>query len=322
MDGAASGAPAGGGSAPWGPAHRAVLEARLRADVARRDALSPRQARALDGVLHALRPDSMDAAIPPRVLVDHDLDAPDGPVAAIAVGDVDAPTHMTWQVSGMGITAHTAAWGSAREAGGLLLAQRRAGAPRPCVVAWLGYPAPPWWRVLGDGPARRGAERLRAHLEGWERRPRPPHGGIGPAVHTAVEAHSYGTLVAAHALAGSAHRVDVLALSGAVGLPRRLARALAGPGGPAAAVFEARAPGDRLAWLGRVLAGRSPWPAVQALPVRADEAAGLIGVSGHNSARWRPETGGTTPRGYRDPGTVTLSALGRVTAGRGLDPRP
>ena len=80
-------------------------------------------------------------------------------MAAIAVGELDAPTHMTWQVSGMGITAHTAAWGSAREAGDLLLAQRRAGAPRPCVVAWLGYPAPPWWRTLDDGLA------LRAVLE-------------------------------------------------------------------------------------------------------------------------------------------------------------
>lgn len=317
-----------GGPASWGPDPRAELQERLRTDVARRSALSRRQARALDGVLHALRPDSMHADIPPRTLVDYDLDAPDGPVAAIAVGELDAPTHMTWQVSGMGITAHTAAWGSAREAGDLLLAQRRAGAPRPCVVAWLGYPAPPWWRVLGDGPARRGAVRLHAQLQTWARRPRPPHAAVGPAVHTAMEAHSYGTLVAAHALAGEAAgaaprpRVDVLALSGAVGLPRRLARTLAGPDRAVGTVFEARAPGDRLAWVGRVLAGRSPWEGAAVLPVRADETAGLTGVRGHNSARWRPEAGGTAPRGYRDPGTVTLTALGRVTAGRGLDPRP
>lgn len=313
--------PAASGAAALPPGERdAVLRDRLAADRARVDTLSRRGRSALDGIEHALRADSMDAAIPPRTLVDYDLDAADGPVVAIAVGDTRAPTHLTWEVSGMGIGAHTAAWGSAREAGQLLLAQRAAGAPRPCVVAWLGYPAPPWWRTLGDDVARRGGARLAAHVLDWLRGPSPVACGeapaLGTALHTAVEAHSYGTLVAAHALdllarAEPPLRVDAVALTGAVGLPRRLADRLAGLG----AVFEARAPGDRLAWAGRALAGRTAWRGAVPLPVRADPAGGLTGVRGHDTARWRPEDGGTGPRGYRDPGTVTLAALGRVTAG-------
>jgi len=302
------------------PGQARAAAARLDADRARaRDGrLSVRQLAALDGAEHALRRDSMDAAIPERVLVDWDLDAPDGPVAAVAVGELERPTHLTWQVSGMGIAASTAAWGSAREAGQLLLAQRAAGAPRPCVVAWLGYPAPPWWRTLDDGLARRGGARLADTVR--ETRCGPSH-GAGTAVHTAIEAHSYGTLVATHALERLAEgdpplTVDALALSGALGLPRRLAGRLEALGLAAGRVFEARAPGDRLAWLGRTLAGRAPWPEAVALPVAADPAAGLAGVRGHNTARWRPEDGDDgAPRGYRDPGSVTLAALARVTAG-------
>lgn len=303
------------GPARWSAEARAGLLGRLHRDTARRDALSVRARRALDGVVHALRPDSMDPALPARTLVDYDLDAPEGPVVAIAAGDVTAPTHLTWQVSGMGIAAHTAAWGSAREAAQLAHAQHAAGAPRPCVVAWLGHPAPPWWRTLGDGLARRGGQRLAGDvLDAAGQARRLP----GPAVHLALEAHSYGTLVAAHALALLARtdprtRMDRVVLSGAVGLPAALARRPERLGLAPGTVFEARAPGDVLAVLGRRLAARAGWADVVALPVHAVD--GLAGVRGHDTSRHRPEDGDAGRHGYRDPGTVTLAAVARVTAG-------
>lgn len=259
----------------------------------------------------------MDPDLPARTLLELDLHHPAGPAAVIAAGAVDTPTHLTWQVSGMGIEARTAAWGSAREAAQLARAQQQAGAPRPCVVSWLGHPGPRWWRTLDGGVARRGATRLADHLESWFRHAETA--GSGPTVHTAVEAHSYGTLVAAHALvslarADPARRVDALVLSGAVGLPRALAQELDRQGLHTGRVYEASAPADVLAALGRILAGRVPWRGATALPVTAGD--GLAGVRGHDTSRWRPEEGPDAgPRGYRDPGTVTLAAMARATVG-------
>ena len=134
----------------------------------------------------------MDPAIPPRHLLYLDLDGPE-PLAAVAVGDLDAATHVTWQLSGSGIRVRTAMWGTAREAGQLLLEQRVVGAPNPAVVAWLGYSSPGLLRAVSNRAARTAVERLTHDLLTFARlRPDRPF--------TAMEAHSYGATLAAHAL--------------------------------------------------------------------------------------------------------------------------
>lgn len=324
-------------SGPYSPERTAAVRERLRADMRRRPQLGRRARRALDGIVHALKPDGLEASLPDRVLLEYDLEGPRAPVAVVAVGDPFTATHVTWMVSGMGIRAETAMWGAVHEAGNLWAAQRAAGAPRPVTIAWLGYRAPHALATVLDGPARTGAAALADHLERCWDQLRRTHPGAVPQVHLGLEAHSYGTVVAAHALellqqrrqAGAAvPALDVLVLSGAIGLPRRLARAPERMGLDASRIYEASAPHDRLARLGRLTGRRLPWAGVRALPVAAgvEEAAdgiALVGaaVSGHDTSRWDPQAGEDAPRGYRDPGTVTLAATARVTAGLPL-PQP
>ena len=155
----------------------------------------------------------------------------------------------------------------------------------------------------------------------------------GTAVHGAIDAHSYGSLVAAHALrrlveagvqsADAAERpVEALTLSGAVGLPRVLAAGAERLGLPPGRVFQASAPGDLLAQVGRAGGRRLPWRDAVALPVRGTELLDGAPVRGHDTSRWRPEAGEAAPRGYRDPGSVTLAGIARVTAGQPLAPTP
>ncbi|TFI09334.1 alpha/beta hydrolase, partial [Thiopseudomonas sp. 4R-3cl] len=217
--------------------------------MARRDGLGRQARSALDGIVHALKPEGMDPHLPARHLLDYVLEGPDGPRAVVAAGDPATATHLTWLVSGMGIRPQTAMWGTAREAAHLAAAQRAAGAPRPVVIGWLGYPAPTPWRVVLDGPGRRGGAMLAADVRAWWEFLRhgpgedddvaPALRARGTAVHGAVEAHSYGSLVAAHALRLLADRglqpddaeapwpaerpVEALVVSGTVGLPATLA---------------------------------------------------------------------------------------------------
>lgn len=334
----------------FSPAERAALEERLRRDHEARDALTPRRRAAVDGLRHALAPDSMDPALPPRHLLAYDLQDSGGPTAAVCAGDPATATHLTWMVSGMGIRPETAMWGAAHEAAHLWAAQRAAGAPRPVTVAWLRYAAPSPWRVVLDAPARAGGERLAEDVAAWWEHVRDS--GLrarGTAVHGAVDAHSYGTLVAAHALAALRERglvgddgpptggdgppgaegapprgeaaVETLVVSGAVGLPAALVAGVEALSRTPGRVFRASAPGDLLSLLGRLGAWRRDWPAVVALPVSAGPDGGFA-VRGHGTSRWRPEAGEDAPRGYRDPGSVTLASIARVTAGQPLQGAP
>ena len=311
--------------ASFQPAHRVAVRERLHADMRRRGALGRRGRSALDGIVHALKPHAMDASFPERRLLDYCLDGDDGPTAVVAVGDPARATHVTWLVSGMGIRAHTAMWGTAQEAARLWAAQREVGAPRPCTIAWLGYAAPPFWKVPLDAPGRAGGEALARDIEAWSdfaRSTGPQARGTAPYV--SIESHSYGTLVAAHALrrlrertrqTGQRH-VDALVLAGAIGLPADLFA----DGDDVVdlsreRVFQAAAPGDLLARLGRLVSSRAPWTDTVRLPTAPVRSLGGAAVSGHDTSRWRREKGADAPRGYRDPGTVTLAATARVTAG-------
>ncbi|XKH57199.1 alpha/beta hydrolase family protein [Citricoccus nitrophenolicus] len=345
----------------WDAAEREATRARLRADLRRRQSLGARQKSALDGLVHALKPGSMDRSYPERHLLAYDLGTALRPAsAAIAVGEPTTASHLTWQVSGMGIFVHTAMWGSVREAGQLWAAQREAGAPLPCVVAWLGYNPPGPWGVLSGQSALRGGARLARHLDGWfDYRERlaassalaaetgssagtglppaiAPGAGTGPAgvgprarpaalPHTAVEAHSYGSVVAARALQILQRRepprsLDALVVSGVVGLPRDLAGDPGKLGLTAEHIYLALAETDYLSRLGRLLSRRPRWTRFTPLDVGADDLRGLAGVVGHNTSRHRPDAGPIHRGfGYRDVGTTSLYRIARATAGLPLD---
>ncbi|MDI3330758.1 MAG: alpha/beta hydrolase [Micrococcus sp.] len=338
----------------WDPVERRATRERLRADMRRRHVLGPRQKAALDGLVHALRPQAMDRSFPERILLAYDLGTALHPAAGvIAVGEPATATHLTWQVSGMGVFVHTAMWGSVREAGQLWAAQRAAGAENPCVVCWLGYQPPGPWGVLSGRQALRGGARLALHMAGWfdyrerlaasgedageeasvgegERSGAAPGEGPGatgpdPFPHTAVEAHSYGTLVAARALQMLQRRnpprsVDALVMSGAVGVPRDLAGNPHLLGLTSDQVYFALTGSDYLSWLGRRLSGRRPWTKMTRLKIAADEALDLAAAVGHNTSRFRPDAGPFhRGHGYRDAGTASLYRIARATTGLPLD---
>jgi hypothetical protein len=322
----------------WDPAERRATRERLRADMRRRHRLGPKQRAALDGIVHALKPDAMDPSFPERILLAYDLGSALRPAAGVvAVGEPGAATHLTWQVSGMGIFVHSAMWGSAREAGQLWAAQRAAGAASPCVVSWLGYQPPGPWGVLSGRHALRGGARLALHMAGWyDYRERIAADGPGDhpgpeaadplsVPHTAVEAHSYGTLVAARALQMLQRRrpprsVDALVVSGAVGLPRDLAGNPHLLGLTREQVYFALTDSDYLSWLGFRLSGRRPWTKMTRLKTAADEALDLAAAVGHNTSRFRPDAGPLRRgHGYRDAGTASLYRIARATAGLPLD---
>lgn len=311
----------------WDPAERRATRERLRADMRRRHLLGPKQKAALDGLVHALKPDSMDQSFPERILLAYDLGSALRPAAGVvSVGEPGAATHLTWQVSGMGIFVHSAMWGSVREAGQLWAAQRAAGAADPCVVSWLGYQPPGPLGVLSGRHALRGGARLALHLAGWyDYWERLAADGGGPFPHAAVEAHSYGTIVAARALQMLQRRqpprsVDALVVSGAVGLPRDLAGNPHLLGLTREQVYFALTDSDYLSWLGFRLSGRRPWTKVTRLEIAADEALDLAAVVGHNTSRFRPDAGFLhRGHGYRDAGTAALYRIARATAGLPLD---
>ncbi|MGM7671168.1 alpha/beta hydrolase [Microbacterium sp. A93] len=265
----------------------------------------------------------MSRSYPERQLLSYDLGtALVPPSAVVAVGEPGAATQMTWQVSGMGILAHTALWGSVREAGQLWAAQREAGAERPCVVAWLGYHPPGPWGALTGRNALRGGARLARHLEGWF----ASSDRIGgPRPHTAVEAHSYGTVVAARALQILQRRrpprtLDVLVVSGAVGLPADLAADPEALGLREDQVYFALTETDYLSRAGLWLSRRRPWSRMTRLDTGADAARNLAGAAGHNTSRHRPDSGlFGRGHGYRDVGTASLYRIARATAGLPLD---
>ncbi|GAA1497115.1 alpha/beta hydrolase [Paeniglutamicibacter kerguelensis] len=287
----------------------ADAEARFEALCAIRGRLRRSHRQALDGTAHALRAGSMDPAIPGRHLLYLDLSARE-PLAAIVVGDLDTATHVTWQLSGTGIRARNALWGSVREAGQLYLEQRKVGVEEPAVVAWLGYRSPNMLSALLNGSAHRGVEILERDLETFAAL---RHG----EPYLALEAHSYAATLAAQALdsrAGSTAFVQALATIGSAGIPRQLSRDPSRLNVPADHIYEAIAVRDRLAWWGRLLSGRK-LIAGHSFSVAGRPDLGLLGVSGHNTSQMTPGNPGA-PRGYRDPGTTSLRNLALITTGQ------
>lgn len=210
------------------------------------------------------------------------------PLAAIAVGDVDTASMVTVTVPGMGTyTNDMQLWTNTAE--NVWNAQGRAGAPTDrAVVAWIGYRAPPPGidATMGEY-AGRGAPKLVADLTGISV-------VRGDALTTLnVIAHSYGTTMAADALADHDLGVFAFVMLGSAGIEEWIpdAGALS-----ARHVYAAEATADTEAQWGRLSRQdpRSPGFGATVFGVDGDAALGLAAVTGHDPvlhSQWNDNPG-------------------------------
>ncbi|MFJ3394973.1 alpha/beta hydrolase [Leifsonia aquatica] len=251
------------------------------------------------------------------------------PTAAIAIGDLDRAPSVTWVVPGMGTyTTDMQLWTLAAQ--NIWGAQRDAGAPAGhAVIAWIGYATPPVGldAALGDY-ARNGAPELTEAIEGLTavRRAHPP------AVN--VVAHSYGTTMAADALADTDLGIAAFVMLGSAGVEDRIASAADLHADLVAAGEAAR---DDEAALGRLSRAdpRSPAFGARVFSVEGVPGAGLRPVTQHAPilhSPWNDDIASTAwtgvaasvrqaafrahlaQHGYLDAGTQSLKEVGVLTA--------
>lgn len=221
---------------------------------------------AINSALHA-------SSAPPRQLVEFVPGRQ--PTAAISVGDLSTATTITWAVPGMGTySTDMQLW---TEAAQNIWSMQAAvgGEPHRAVIAWIGYATPPVGldAAIGDYAAN-GAPRLIQAIQGVRavRRSSP--------LTLNVVAHSYGTTMAADALAESHLGVSAFVMLGSAGIEESIPDALTLH---TASVFAGEATADQEADLGRISRTDPLEPAFGAihLDVDGNAAAGLAPVTGH-----------------------------------------
>lgn len=226
-------------------------------------------------------------------------------LAAIAIGDLDTATDVSFLVPGMMYTVQgqLVAWTDVADR--LYRAQRAelqllgARGRTIATVAWLGYQTPDLLGALSLAQARKGAERLQSVLRGLH----TVRGTDQP--YLSVIAHSYGSTAALLALQTGAVSVDALALLGSPGGDVANASALDVRGGN---VYVGAAAFDPVAICGCF--GSSPDSAQFGAhrmslgggtdPLDGDK---LLPTLGHN--------------GYFDAGTESLRNLALIAIGHG-----
>lgn len=252
------------------------------------------------------------------------------PTAAISVGNVQTAPMVTWTVPGMGTyTTDMQLWTLAAQ--NVWDAQAAAGAPTGhAVIAWMGYAVPPVGidAALGEY-ATRGAPLLVEAIQGVS-----AYRHADPPVLNVV-AHSYGTTLAADALAGRAVGVSAFVMLGSAGVEERIASA---SDLHAQRVYAGEAADDEEAFLGRLsrIDPRVRSFGATVIPVDGDPRSGLASVTGHApilhsaynddiaskvwtaipslSDRVRAYRQHLAEHGYLDSGTQSLQQVGKVTA--------
>ncbi|GHD45877.1 hypothetical protein D9V29_08260 [Mycetocola manganoxydans] len=180
-----------------------------------------------------------------RYLVSLDLSVDGPPLAAIAVGDLDAARYTTFFVPGMN--------SSVREAEDLLRGVTRIqqASADSAAVLWVGYESPGPVDTVSTGHAEAGAVRLAADLDGYA----AVRDVSGVPSELTLLAHSYGSTTAAIALAGGAHGVDAFVMIGSAGVPANIR--LDDLHLPPESVYASEAMGDGIAGSGQFWSGRA-----------------------------------------------------------------
>lgn len=246
------------------------------------------------------------------------------PMAAMGYGNLDTADNITWQVPGMNSDADHAIleWDHAsrnlyREQAML---QRFNSGESVGVIAFLSYDTPDLSEsldkeqgVLGETKARLGARRFASELDGtWatrNSRSLDTPVGMSPAgaPRIAVVAHSYGTTMAADALASNAltHSVDSVSFAGSAGIDLGRVRSLDGlkvspnfNGGKS--IYASHAAGDTLAPIGLYYGARGN-------PNANMHYDGRMNLEG---AMYYPSDGGVDQRGQVLKGTDGHSVRG------------
>jgi hypothetical protein len=196
------------------------------------------------------------------------------PLAAVAVGNPDIAMQVTFDVPGMGTYSDDMQlWAQAAQ--NVYNEQGKAGAPADrSVIAWIGYVTPPPGidAALG-GYAARGAPRLVRALRGFKASRK---GAVG--VDLSVIAHSYGTTMAANALASARLGIFAYVMLGSAGIEPdiRDARAL-----HAEHVYAGEAAGDTQAQWGRLTRTDPRSPSFGATVLNVEGASGKLPVTNH-----------------------------------------
>lgn len=248
------------------------------------------------------------------------------PLAAVAVGDVDTATNVSYMVPGMGTTTKdTTGWTTAAQNLWTAQESKNATGAEHAVVAWMNYEAPPvptgltTMGVLHGDAARAGADRLSADLLGF-RAARPD----APTLN--VVGHSYGTTVASDALHDHGVHVDAFVSVASAGIEQDIGGAsgiaadhvYAGQGSPGIPFTDD--PRDQWAWVGRAGSGRQD-------PMDASFGATTFGTNGGDPGEGAGVTthdpigyGGS--QGYFNLGTESLDNVAQATFVGGDDLTP
>jgi pimeloyl-ACP methyl ester carboxylesterase len=289
------------------------------------DAAAQQKLRCLTAVRAALKLHK-----PHRYLVSLTNDAK--PLAAIAIGDLNTASLVSYTVPGMGTYSDDMQlW--AEGAQNLYDAQGTAGAPEHrAVVAWIGYVTPPPGIDAALGQyAHIGSARFIEAIEGfWAARGKKARDEVA----LNVVAHSYGTTTAADALAAKDLNVYSFVMLGSAGIEEHIhsARDL-----HAKHVYAGEATGDTEARWGRISRTdpRSPSFGAIRLAVDGDPNKDELPVTGHEpilhsswndnpmSSAWAKFTDAEefarkfldhlTTYGYLDAGTESIDNVGKVT---------
>ena len=248
---------------------------------------------------------------PDKQLISLSNDQP--PLSAIAIGNLDTASNVTYSVAGMNsTTTRMTNWTDATEN---VHQSASDNSGDTATVAWLGYEAPESpprdWGVFDNEMAETGGDNLASTLEGFE----AVRGDDNPQIN--VLAHSYGTTTVAFALSQSGIDVDQIIFAGSAGLPDHIASAsdlnaenvYAGHARDAIPYAE---DGDEWAWLGRELSSEHGVDPMSedfgAVTFGTDTRADGAGEPVTTHSVHEPEDGA----GYYDPETEASINIGRI----------
>lgn len=257
---------------------------------------------------------------PPRELIS--LSSSGFPMAALAVGDLDNASVVTYVVPGMGTEVATNMVGYTSAAQQLAYQQKYVGGVIPggyAVVAWLNYQPPGATDVVGvmsNELAVSGAKRLVNDMNGFY----ATRAAGSADVQTSIVAHSYGTDVAAIALTST--HADHAVLLGSAGIDTAIRGAselnvLAGQ------VFATQAHHDGFAPTGQAISGRTDptipsWGAHDFNSEFGEDSRGnkLQAVTQHGPLA---PTGPPGAYSYLDNRTTAQYNTARITVGQGAN---